>query len=383
MKNNYETLNDRAEILINRPDGEILKVIIDHEDLEKANSFPNSWGATKVRGNRWLIKGTYRENGVKKNVPLSRFLLDVKDNSPVRFINGDQLDHRKSNLTVGYEDIQIIKGNEFEIKDDKAIIKLNRRDQSALYTQIDKEDLPGVLEKGTWFAEWHPELNNYLVQNVSYSYVEDIKQRRKITLHSFIMGTEKKEPIKHLDKDTLNNCKVNLRVYSLEMMNDYEELGEDIVAIILRDKYGKEKARTLIDKEDLARVIGNGYTWSYFKGNGEPYAVTGTAEGRIYLHRFIMNTPKGMVTDHINHDTLDNRKSNLNNATISENQQNRKGARKGSKSGFRGVSWDETNQDWIVNVKGIYFGRFKDIEEAKKLATEKIEETMPNIGRKL
>ena len=183
-----------------------------------------------------------------------------------------------------------------------------------------------------------------------------------------------------MDKDTLNNCKSNLKVYSKEMINDYEAVENGVVAIILRDKQGKEKARTLIDREDLVRVKANGYTWFYFKGNGDPYAVANTLEGRIYLHRFIMNTRKGMVTDHRNHNTLDNRKSNLMNATISENQQNRQGARTGSESGVRGVSWDETNQDWIVNVKGTYYGRFKDIEEAKKLAERKIKELMPYLN---
>ncbi|WP_175640199.1 hypothetical protein [Metabacillus schmidteae] len=60
---------------------------------------------------------------------------------------------------------------------------------------------------------------------------------------------------------------------------------------------------------------------------------------------------------------------------------NRQGARKGSKSGIRGVSWDETNQDWIVSVKGTYYGRFKSIEKAKKLAEEKIKEQMPYINK--
>ena len=92
-----------------------------------------------------------------------------------------------------------------------------------------------------------------------------------------------------------------------------------------------------------------------------------------------MNLSEGdnRVVDHINHNTLDNRKSNLNVVTINENQQNRLGTRKGSKSGVRGVSWDSRNKDWIVNVKGQYFGRTKDKEEAEKLAKEKIEELMP------
>ncbi|WP_316569240.1 HNH endonuclease [Neobacillus sp. YIM B06451] len=374
MKNDYEVNGDITIVYINRTEGEQIEVIIDTEDLEKVKSFPNSWGATKVRGSRWLIKG---KNKVRKNIPLTRFILDVTDNSPVRFINGNQLDHRKSNLTVGYEEVQITKGNEYEVKGDIAFLKLNRRDGSSITTQIDAEDLQRVLEKGTWFTEWHSDFENYLVHNVTYCYVNGKKHRKKTTLHSFIMGVDNKEPIRHADKNTLNNCKANLKVYSRDMMNDYEEMENDTVAIILRDKHGKEKARTLIDKEDLERVKTNGYTWVHFKGKGYPYAVSYSPEGRIYLHRFIMNTPDGMVTDHLNHNTLDNRKSNLRNATISQNQQNRAGSRKGSKSGVRGVSWDETNQDWIVNVKGIYYGRFKDIEEAKKLAQEKIEEQMP------
>lgn len=380
MKNSYEIKGEHTIVFINRPDGEILEVIIDTEDLEKVNSFPNTWGATKVRGDRWQIKGTYRENKIKKNSPLSRFIFEVANSSPVRFINGNQLDHRKSNLTIGYHEVQIVKGNEYKVRDDIACLKLKRQDGSILTTQIDAEDLQRVLDKGTWFAEWHTDFDSYLVHNVSYYYVEGKKHRKKITLHSFIMGVVNREPIRHADKDTLNNCKSNLKVYSKAMINDYEEVEDNAVAIILRDKHGKEKARTLIDREDLERVKANGYTWFYFKGNGDPYAVANTPEGRIYLHRFIMYTPVGMVTDHRNHNTLDNRKENLMNASISENQQNRQGARKGSKSGIRGVSWDETNQDWIVNVKGTYYGRFKDIEEAKMLAEEKIKEQMPYLN---
>lgn len=380
LKNNYEIHGEITIIFINRPDGEIIEVFIDTEDLKKVKSFPNTWGATKVRGDSWQIKGTYRENIVKKNIPLSRFILAVTDSSPVRFINGDQLDHRKSNLTVAYQEIQIVKRNEYEIIVDTAYIKLKRRDGSSLTTQIDAEDLHRVLEKGTWFAEWHTDFKNYLVHNVSYYYVNGKKHRKKVTLHSFIMGVENREPIRHVDKDTLNNCKSNLKVYSKEMINDYEEVENGTVAIILRDKHGKEKARTLIDKEELERVKANGYTWFYFVGNGDPYVVANASEGRIYLHRFIMNTPNGMVTDHRNHNTLDNRKGNLVNATTSQNQQNRRGARKGSRSGIRGVSWDETNQDWIVSVKGTYYGRFKDVEKAKKIAEEKIKEQMPYLG---
>lgn len=258
---------------------------------------------------------------------------------------------------------------------------MNRRNNDPIITKVDKEDLQRILDKGTWYPEWHKDFNNYLVHNVSYYYIDGKKHRRKMTLHSFIMNMNLREPIRHCDGDTLNNCKSNLKVYCQTMINDYEYIDDNTVAIILRGKNGEEKARTLIDKEDLARVINNGYSWCYFKGNGEPYAVADNSKIKVYLHRFIMNTPEGMVTDHRSHNTLDNRKENLINATLSENQQNRKGARKGSKSGIRGVSWDENNQDWLVVVKGIYFGRFKDIKKAEELANEKIKEIMPYVGK--
>lgn len=383
IKNRFEVREDATIIFVDRPDGQIIEVLIDRNDLPKAMSFPNSWGATNVGGRKWQIKGTYRENKIKKNITLSRYLLDIEDRSPVRFINSNPLDHRRSNLTVGYEEVQITKGNDYEIHNDTVVLKLNKRDGTFLYTQIDREDLERVLDKGTWFAEWHADFNNFLVQNVSYFYTNSKKHRKKATLHSFIMGTDSKAPIKHVDGDTLNNCKSNLKVYRQTMMNDYQEIDNETVAIILRDKQGKEKARTLIDKEDLERVLNNGYTWFYVKApEGYPYAVANSVEGRIYLHRFIMNTPDDMETDHKFHNTLDNRKQNLINATKSENQQNRKGARKGSKSGVRGVSWDETHQDWVVVIKGKHYGRFKEMEKAEELANEIIEEVMPYLNKK-
>lgn len=175
-----------------------------------------------------------------------------------------------------------------------------------------------VLEKGTWFAQWHKDFNNYLVQNISYYNVDGKKHIEKQTLHSFIMNVSTKAPIKHCNGDTLDNRKCNLELYNKNMINDYEELNSETIAIILRDKYGREITRTLIDKEDFDRVINTGYTWVYYKLKDQPYAVANSPEGRIYLNRFIMNTPENMVTHPINLNTLDNRKCNLNNVTLSD-----------------------------------------------------------------
>lgn len=43
----------------------------------------------------------------------------------------------------------------------------------------------------------------------------------------------------------------------------------------------------------------------------------------ILMHRVIMNTPDGMQCDHIHHNTLDNRESELRNATRAQNMRNK------------------------------------------------------------
>ncbi|WP_298844333.1 hypothetical protein [Clostridium sp.] len=132
-------------------------------------------------------------------------------------------------------------------------------------------------------------------------------------MQSFILNVHPKAPVRHINGDTLDNRKSNLEVYDQNTMNSYEGIDEESVAVILRDRYGKEKARTIIDKEDLNRVINNGYTWVLFKKDTEPYAVANTPEGKIYLNRFIMSTTEDMITHPINLNTLDNRKANLEN----------------------------------------------------------------------
>ena len=132
-------------------------------------------------------------------------------------------------------------------------------------------------------------------------------------MQSFILEVHPKAPVRHINGDTLDNRKCNLEVYDQNTINSYEELDEDSVAVILRDRYGKEKSRTIIDKEDVNRVINNGYAWVLFKKDTEPYAVANTPGGKIYLNRFIMGTTEDMVTHPINLNTLDNRKANLEN----------------------------------------------------------------------
>jgi len=91
------------------------------------------------------------------------------------------------------------------------------------------------------------------------------------------------------------------------------------------------------------------------------------------LHRLIINAPKGMHADHINGNTLDNRKENLRLCTCAQNQWNR-GPNKNNKSGFKGVStrarFAGKSKPWkaaiMVNRKTIQIGFYATPEEAAR-----------------
>ena len=73
--------------------------------------------------------------------------------------------------------------------------------------------------------------------------------------------------------------------------------------------------------------------------------------------------------DHINHDLLDNRKSNLRVTTKSQNQMNNKLA-KNNTSGVTGVSYCKESGKWVSYIhlynKRITLGYFIDFDDAVK-----------------
>ncbi len=74
-----------------------------------------------------------------------------------------------------------------------------------------------------------------------------------------------------------------------------------------------------VSDEDFDRI--NTHLWRarWNKKTQSYYAVReegiGAARKTIYMAREIMQTPKGMICDHINHKTLDNQRENLRNCT--------------------------------------------------------------------
>lgn len=95
---------------------------------------------------------------------------------------------------------------------------------------------------------------------------------------------------------------------------------------------------TQIDAEDLAKVISIRQRWLYHdSAPGETWGKYVVASDRkTKLHRLIAGASGPWQTDHINGDTLDNRKSNLKIVTAAQNAKNQK-RRKTNTSGHTGV----------------------------------------------
>ena len=95
-----------------------------------------------------------------------------------------------------------------------------------------------------------------------------------------------------------------------------------------------------VDPEDYCWL--SQFRWHYVRTGRTFYAVRSDYSGgrgrKIWMHREIMGTAKGLVCDHVNHNGQDNRKHNLRNCTVAQNNLNRQRYRN-SRSRYKGVWW--------------------------------------------
>lgn len=119
----------------------------------------------------------------------------------------------------------------------------------------------------------------------------------------------------------------------------------------------------IVDDDDFSRL--SKHSWCMDVGGGYPMTRYKTKAYR--MHKMVLPAPKGMYTDHINRNKLDNRKSNLRVVTNSQNMLNT-GLYSNNTSGHKGVTYSNRDKRWIaqakLNYRNIILGRFKDKEDA-------------------
>ena len=118
------------------------------------------------------------------------------------------------------------------------------------------------------------------------------------------------------------------------------------------------------------------YKWHAVKCDSRFYAYRSKNRRSVSMHREIMHAPKGMVVDHIDGNSLNNRRSNLRLCTVSQNHQNRRRTYGSSK--YKGTWWDKRRNKWVsaitFNGKYIHIGCFDNETDAAKAYDRKAAE---------
>jgi hypothetical protein len=143
--------------------------------------------------------------------------------------------------------------------------------------------------------------------------------------------------------------------------------------------------RAIVDDEDFEELSKDRWYVKYRKDrkHKQYYAFRSVFLNKkntfMLMHRQIMGVEKGDTrkVDHINHNTLDNRKENLRVVTHQQNQFNRK-KEIGCSSKYKGVSWYKRDSNWMacikINKKTKYLGYFSsEIEAARAYDSKAIE----------
>jgi hypothetical protein len=120
----------------------------------------------------------------------------------------------------------------------------------------------------------------------------------------------------------------------------------------------------LVDDEDFNYL--NQFKWQVIKPRYIYYVVKSGKRingknKKEYMHRIIMNTPSHLQVDHIDHNGLNNQKSNLRNCNNSQNNANKILM---NEEKYRGICWDKSRNKWMSSIrfmgKNIFLGRFSD-----------------------
>lgn len=232
--------------------------------------------------------------------------------------------------------------NRFELKDNYGICYVRDNDSFI----FDKEDYYRISQH-----HWWKQKNNF------YSHIDG----DTVSIANFILGDF--HPPYRVIK--INPNIQDYRKSNLYAGNTYEKFGDYYVGTV----YSGEHFKIDADDYELCKkyrwyVDGNGYVLGYPIGTNKNQVVK--------QHRLVMgiaDADPSIEVDHIYHDQLDNRKSQLRLVNRSQNCQN---LRKPSNntSGYKGVynALSRGKRYWHAQInyqgKRIYLGSFPDFESA-------------------
>ena len=131
----------------------------------------------------------------------------------------------------------------------------------------------------------------------------------------------------------------------------------------------------LVDTEDVEKL--KEHKWVINKVRDRKYNTLFkyyliSSKGKVLLHRFLVDAPKGSVVNHINGNTFDMRKKNLSIGTYTDNNKNVR--HRSNISGVCGVSYNKYVNKWHAYIgkdgKPISLGYFVNKEDAVRARKE-------------
>lgn len=160
--------------------------------------------------------------------------------------------------------------------------------------------------------------------------------------------------------------------YSYKDKYNHIEIKEDYAEIYLINRDNEVCEKCLIDLEDIELIKNIKWHKSELQKSTH-YCISNNKQWKR-IHRLILGiSDPNIFIDHINHNGLDNRKSNL---RICNNSQNLCNCSipKNNKSGCKGVYWSNERQKWCAQItiknKTKSLGRYTNYEDAVKARNE-------------
>lgn len=238
--------------------------------------------------------------------------------------------------------------NRFELKDDYGICHVRETDSFI----FDIEDYYRISQH-----HWWKQKNNF------YAHIDG----NTVSIANFIFNDY--HPQYRIMK--INPELQDYRKQNLFAGNIYKDCGDYYTGTVFSGEQFK------IDKDDYE--LCKNYRW-YIDGNGYilGYPIGATKKQAIKQHRLVMgvaNSDSNIEVDHIYHDQLDNRKSQLRLVTRCQNTYNTR-LKSDNTSGYKGVYKsnykDKTYWHAQINYNGkrIHLGSFPDFESAVKARKE-------------
>ena len=201
LENEYEIQGNIALISILNKSGSKFTAKIDVDDMEKVKNMGTWFAEWHKDFNSYLVQNINSAKTNKNSKPLKQnlqsIILDTDPKVPIKHINGDTLDNRKSNLEIVKRNTM----NDYEVQDESTIA-INLRDRNGkVFSKvlISKEDLNTVItEQFSW-----TEYKNQVVTNTPGG---------RIYLDKLLMNPGDSETIHHINLNPLDCRRSNMEI---------------------------------------------------------------------------------------------------------------------------------------------------------------------------